>query len=278
MPDITPSAPPPAPVPAEPVAARQTPWIVGLVIAFGIFMVVALCWGGWMTYKILNPPAPPTPPGPPVPFLQIPATLTIATSKPTTVAAKTQAKQVQWFSPGMDLFVLSSGGATCTVWAPAAGTFQLYAWCIVDSTPYLTQCAVTVTGPGPNPPTPTDPFFVTLKVAYATDTDPQKAANASLLAAYYRKAGGTGVASINDPSFATAKDFHDNFDAAIAGSFPATSIPNTRTAISAELQKSLPTLPTQALDAATRTSVAATFNRIAADLAALQTSKAKGSK
>ncbi len=265
-------------------------------------LAIALLAMGWFTSRIaadpegvakraLSPKDAPT--------LTLPATLTVPPGvwiivKPTAWSGEA----IQWVCPdvGMsqlpsdllvkpDVFVAMAPAGTYRVMAVAAGS--------VDGKAQLSPfavCVVTIgtpvppgpTPPGPTPPTPVpnDPFFTLLNASYAQDTDPNKAANAKLLAAFFRQGGSLdgsdpNLITIGNKSFATINDFFSRWDAVVVsklGPGPSkggTVLTGVRKAIAAELNSVLPMVPTATLDDATRALISKHYMRMAVDLDAL---------
>lgn len=141
----------------------------------------------------------------------------------------------------------------------------------------IAVCVVTIgnipPGPGPGPippgptPGPTDPFAAPLSAAFAVDATANKAGAVRQLAAVYRTLASTAVP---DPSLATMADLWRVETQAGTAAVPKGQLTTVRTALAGELSAQLGVNGSQPLDAATRSKVAAQFNRMASLLEGLQ--------
>lgn len=116
----------------------------------------------------------------------------------------------------------------------------------------------------PIPPPPVDPLIASFQTAYIADGKP--AASLASLTAIYRQSG----TAVNDPNNKTPADIFNQMHKAMAivlkepDPAKVTIMVNTRKAIAAELDKSLPLGPAsiQPLDTATRAAISAQFGRV----------------
>jgi hypothetical protein len=158
-----------------------------------------------------------------------------------------------------------------TVEPVAAGTVEILVVWQSSGAPQTDRRLLRVGGPSPAPPSPptppppADPFAAALQAAYAAEADADKAAEVVQLAALYRVAASS---TVNDPALASTADLLARMQAARKAILPDASLVKVRTAIEAELNKTLAT--PAALDSAERSTVATLFNRVATSLEALR--------
>jgi hypothetical protein len=117
----------------------------------------------------------------------------------------------------------------------------------------------------PTPPAPADPFVAALQTAYTSEPAADKHEDVVQLAALYSKAA---KSTVNDPSITTTAAMFQKMHNASQIVIDPAAIPAVRKVIGAELKATLGTPGT--LDAASRASISALFERVANALGGLK--------
>lgn len=220
-------------------------WCLLLVVSASC--LASAGWGADLTL-------PKTVTGEPGAFIQVPAT--------------TDGKIVKWYAidPGLNLFPtdLLKDTKTAVVTSPNAGSYRLLAYTDGPSDPAV--CTVVVRTPSPLPPLPgpSDDFTKAIQVAYAAETDPQKAKQVAWLASIYQ-----GASTLLTPGM-TAGTLFKSLSAAIHNptlGIPAGSLPRVSRVIGDDLGSVLGTSATAPVDPA---KAQAAFARYAAALGGLK--------
>ncbi len=263
------------------IVAQMTPgfWTNYVVptsaVAGALGTFVCVCWLTLLTLGggVLPPgPTPPVPAPPPPDIAFVQDSYTVEAGEPVDLEVLTKAGKVKYIWPD-GLRHRSQGDKAAVAWSIKEGTYKVgvYAALAKDNATDVAWTAVVVGKPvPPSPPGPSDPFFVTLKAAYDQETAADKASQAAQLAALYQQAAAT---TVNDQSIKTTGDFLARFHAAVVslmGDKPNGQLIKVRTAIGAELAKTLPVNPAQAMDGPTRQIITTEYNRMANDLGGLK--------
>jgi hypothetical protein len=188
------------------------------------------------------------------------------------LTATTDGKTVRWIcgSPDADL-IASESGLWAIFSAAQPGRFLVYAYTAQGDVPSEpARCVVIVEGPAPPPgpapvpppppDPPLDPLVGKLSVAYALETDPQKATLKTSLAGVYRQ--GAAMARDN-ANLQTCGDVFRALSAAASSARVNGKIMEVQKVVQLELQGKLPVDPKAALD---RTLASSVFLSVASAL------------
>lgn len=203
------------------------------------------------------------------PAIELPAEVAAKPGRLVTLTAETTGRTVRWAvaSDNADLIPFP-GGKTALFCSPTPGRYLVLAWTAIDEEPSeAARCIVVVGEPSPvPPPEPTDKLTAEFQQLFSADASANKAEHLAQLAALYREA----VAFADRPEVKTAGDLAARLRTAAATLLPADALVAIRKRIADEIVRQLPVESDRPLDAATRSTAAALFARIATSLEAVR--------
>jgi len=207
---------------------------------------------------------PPEPPG----GLRLPSEVKVGVGRLGVVAVETSGKVIRWRAPdGLDVRTCCEG-RELLVCSPKAGRFTLLAFTAIGEEPIIAECLVIVgddAGPGPGPPKPTDPLAAELQALYAADPSPTKSAALAALLDLYRAAADAAT----DVELKTAGELMEAVARLVARTPALTPASGAkplwplRQRLGAELNRTLPSNPTEPLTEATRKQVVDAYAKLA---------------
>lgn len=202
--------------------------------------------------------------------LRLPSEVKVGVGRLAVIQVETSGKVVRWRAPdGLDVRTCCEG-RELLVCSPKAGRFTLLAFTAIGEEPIIAECLVIVgddagPGPGPGPPKPTDPLAAELQALYAADTGATKSAALAALLDLYRAAADAAT----DVELKTAGELMEAVARLVARTPALTPASGAkplwplRQRLGAELNRTLPSNPTDPLTEATRKQVVDAYAKLA---------------